>query len=178
MINLLPENYKERLKTQKKWNFFLSLELFISLIVFISAVGLFVIEIYFSAMLDYQKSVLESIRSNSKETQDLLKEFSDINQFIHSANSIIDKQESVSVNFSNIIDSMPKNIVFKSFSFSKKENDINFSIVGNSPDNQLLVEFNNNLEKVFSQKISLPLDSLTKRKDIDFTINFSIPAKK
>jgi len=177
MVNLLPEEYKKRLKNQKIWNFFLSFEMVLFLICLLAVVGLFLLEFYFKSVQSYNANMLEAVKSDSSQIDQIRKEIDILNKETILANQIISNQSKISPWFRKIVSDMSPGMNLKYFSFKKKENNFDVSIVGYAPDNDSIVSFKNNLEKDFSVRIDLPLDALTKRRDIDFTINFSLPIK-
>ena len=62
MINLLPEEYKNRIKAQKKWNGFLSLAINILFLCVFAMVGMVGIKMYFEVENRYQANILESYK--------------------------------------------------------------------------------------------------------------------
>jgi len=67
MVNLLPEEYKKRLKNQKIWNFFLSFETVLFLICLIAVIGLFLLEFYFQSVQSYNANMREAVKSDSSQ---------------------------------------------------------------------------------------------------------------
>jgi hypothetical protein len=178
MINLLPEEYKNRIKNQNKWNGLLSLEAQILFLCVFAMIGMIGIKYYFRAEDNLALIMLKAYQDKNLSSQAEIDNIGKINQEINRVNSIIKKQISVSDYFIKVSQSLEKGMNLKSFLYKYKDDGVEISLVGWAPDNNSLSKFQENLENTFQTSINIPLDSLAKRSDIDFSFNFNISTKK
>lgn len=174
MINLLPEEYKNRIKNKKKWNDFLFLEIIILFLCIFAMVGMIGIKAYFDMENKYAINMLEAYKDKNATSQAIALEIKNINLEVDRINNIIAKQQQPSDFFLKVSGALEKGMNLKSFSYKYKDNGAEISLAGYAPDNNALSKFQDNLEDIFKSKINIPLDALAKRNEIDFSFSFSI----
>ena len=182
MINLLPPQEKEFLKTEiKKRKIFIVWFLFFFFFLCFS-LTLLSIDFYIKGEIEYQNTVMMEIEN--KEQGVLIKEIIKNTDFF---NKIIEKLDSFYLKktyFSEILEKtakfLPKDSYLNNISFAvkqdKKSTNIEVAVSGFIASRESLFEFKKLLEKENGmQDIYFPPSNWTKPNNIEFFINFKIP---
>ncbi len=173
MINLIPQEYKNKALGYKKWQNVFKIQINIIILLLVLFIGLFVMDFYFSASKDYQESMLDVVKTLSPKADLIRGEVVSLNKDVEYAIGVLGNQISVIDIFDKIAINLLKGMYIQSIAVSNKE-ELLISIVGYAPDNDTLLEFRDILEEEFETEINIPLKALTKRQDIDFSIRFEI----
>ena len=175
MINLLPSQQKEELLQEEK----LRIVLIISVIVFVSAVYvfliLFAIKIYVKGELDAQSniSLTQEERLKNPEIQGLQKNIVYANEMILESRLFYSKQPRLAWIFEQLDAVLPQDMHLNRASWQKESGQMN--IAGFSPSRDTLFELKNALEDNENfEEVDFPSINWVKPRDIDFQVVFKV----
>lgn len=183
MINLLSPKEKLILiqEENQKLILILGIILFLALICF--ALILLSIRIYISGELEAQKIFLEQKKLDSSSTQEIEQEIKYQNLSFFDLKAFYEKDFRKSEILEKISQHLPSSTYLTNFYLStiiskEKENQLLISFSGFSPDRDILLEFQRNLESEdMFQQVDFPPSNWVKPNNIDFSVNFKIELK-
>lgn len=178
MINLLPPQYKEELKTEEKLKIVLILViLFFSFLVSLTLI-LFSIYIYIEGEIETQEIIItgQEKQFETSKNKKIEEEIKIINQTVSDINSFYQTQFNFTQTLEKISESLPLGTYLTNLSFNpviKKENKFRVTVSGFSPLRENLFEFKKNLEKIPEFKeLYFPPSNWIEPVNINFNICF------
>lgn len=175
MINLLPPQYKSELKKEENWKLILILGI-LFLIFLISLISiLLAIKFYLQGELELTKASLDLEEKSLKTSgiQDLREKIKLFNQNLSKLNNFYEKQTSAITILEKIFKTLPPEISLTSFSWQKNTSQVALS--GFSPNREVLLRFQKNLQEVKEfTEIDFPAQNWIKPTDIEFYVTFKI----
>jgi Tfp pilus assembly protein PilN len=175
MINLLPQQYKEELKTEDNLKIVIILGTVFLIFLISIALVLFAIKIYIEGQVALVRFLALKEAEKSQVEQAILfrEKIKAVSQTISKLDSFYKNKRDAAMILENVIQVLPKGVYLTSLSF---RNDMAIiSLSGFSPTRESLLELKNNLEakKQFSE-IYLPPQNWLKSTNIDFTVTFKV----
>lgn len=177
MINLLPEEQKQKLLEEERSRLTLILgTLFVCFLICLSLI-LFLIKNYTLWDLEAEKILLSQKEKTLSLNQDLEKEIKQSNAFLSELDSFYEQVVGVTQVLEIADGTLPAKIYLTSFDFilprTKGTNKPRISISGFSPDRNTLLNFQKNLknEQSFSDIYVSP-ESWIEQENLDFDISF------
>jgi Tfp pilus assembly protein PilN len=175
MINLLPPNQKEELKQEENFKLALIWGIIISAFLVSLALILFSIKISLLADLDAQEFFIEQEEKKleSPEMQELKTEIKKYNLVLSKLETFYRSQPDLTSILAKISSAFPEETYLTSFSFDSRTSQV--SLTGFSPNDEILLQFKENLEKTEGLKeIVFPDDTWLQDTDINFLVTFKI----
>lgn len=179
-MNLLPNTEKENLKKGLKLRLLLSLLLLLSIVSLLGVITLLPPYLLLSSNLSELKSVeAQSMKKDNKEIEDVLNLPNQINAKFSIFQASLARASFINV-IKKIIDKTTNGIFIDSISFSQNKNFRNKKgtlvlISGLAQSRDSLISFSSALKKEGSfSSVVVPVSSLTKDKNLPFSINIFI----
>ena len=177
MINLLPEEQKQRLLEEERFRLTLILgTLFVCFLICLSLI-LFLIENYTLWDLEAEKILLSQKEKTISLNQDLEKEIKESNAFLSEIDSFYGQTVGTTQLLEIVDETLPAKVYLTNFDFilpkTKGKDKPRISISGFSPDRNTLLNFQENLknEQLFSDIYVSP-ESWIEQENLDFDISF------
>ena len=172
LTNLLPPRNKAELFEEEVKNLIIILGILFFIFLFSLTLILFGIQNYVSGKIDLEKITfdMEKKKSEDSEIQNLRTKIISLNQVLSQLNSFYQEQNKLTKVFNKISETLPPQMYLTNFSYQKESNLVSLS--GFSPTQEILDNFNKNLEKEFSD-VYFPLQNWVKSTDIDFQATFT-----
>jgi hypothetical protein len=176
MINLLPLEEKNILKTEEKWRLILLLGILILFFFICLILILFSIKIYISSEVESQKATIEveGKEFEKQEVKELREKISITNKKFSQLNNFYQNQVYLTKILERISGTLLPNMYLTNMSYEKETSKIFLS--GFAPNKEILFEFKKNLEETFSTKVDV--DNQSWIKPTDFRITFKIEISK
>jgi Tfp pilus assembly protein PilN len=173
LTNLLPPKNRNEIFEEKIKNLIIIFGILISIFFLSFSLILFGIEKYISEKVNLEKNKIdfEKKKFEESEIKDLKAKITSLNKSISQLNSFYQEQSKLVEIFDKISEISPPQIYLTNFSFQKEKNLISLS--GFSPTQEILSQFQKNLEEEFLN-VDFPLQNWLKSTDIDFYCNFKI----
>ncbi len=176
MINLLPPKEKKEIRQEETFRLVLILGIIFLIFLICFSLILTSINIILSGEAEAQRIIYEQ-REEEFETpqmQTLQRDFTSFNQTISQLDSFYQNQINLTEVLEKISQTLPQGAYLTNLIISsKKERELDCSLIGFSPTRKTLLEFKANLEVEESFKeVSFPPTNWVEPKNIDFTVNF------
>jgi len=173
MINLLPPQYKEELRKERRFNLFLILEIIFFLFIISLALILFSIKIDIAAGLEEQKAIFESADKQFSYFKPIKEKVDLINKEVSIADSFYKSQYKPTILVEKISALLPEGVYLTSLSYEKKTMVVN--LVGFSPTVDALLEFRDNIKgQEGFEDVSFPIILWMQPADINFNISLRV----
>ncbi len=180
MINLLSSKEKLVLIEEENQKLILILGTILFLALLCFALILLSIKIHISGELETQKIFLEQKKLDSSSIQEVEQEIKHQNLSFLELKTFYEKDFRKSEILEMVSQKLPPNTYLTNFRLStvmlkEKENELSISLSGFSPDRDVLMEFQKNLESEdMFQEIDFPASCWVKPNDIDFLVSFKV----
>jgi len=175
MINLLPPQYKNELKQERKYKLVLILGIVVLFFLISLSLILLSIKFYTQGQVESEKILLSLKEKEFKtpETEALQKEVISINQNILKLSSFYQNQANLVEILEKLSQISPSGMYLTSLSYQKTNFQISLS--GYAPTRETLVQFKENLEKEKEFKeVNFPPSNWVAPTDINFQATFKI----
>lgn len=180
MINLLPQEEKNILKSEEISRLCLIWSIFVLFFLITLSLILFSVKTYVFGEVESQKILIdqEQQKSQTLAAQNLEQEIILVNQELLKINSFYKEQPNFTELFKKISSYVPQEIYLNSMSLERRKGDsggFQLSLTGNSQTRESLLEFKSNLESDSKiQGVYFPPSSWVKPEDINFSASFEI----
>ncbi len=180
MINLLSPKEKLVLIEKENQKLILILGIILFLALLCLALILLSIKIHISGELEAQKIFLEQKKLDNSSTQEIEQEIKDQNLSFSDLKTFYEKDFRKSEILERISQNLPSSTYLTSFHLSNiisknKESELLIFLSGFSPDRDVLLQFQKNLENEdMFQEVDFPPSNWVKPNDIDFSVSFKI----
>lgn len=180
MINLLSPKEKLILIQEENQKLILILGIILFLALLCFTLILFSIKIHISGELEAQKIFLEQKKFDSFSTQEIEQEIKHQNLSFSELKTFYEKDFRKSEILEKISQKLPSSTYLTNFYLSTKEKEskLSISLSGFSPDRDILLEFQKNLENEdMFQQVDFPPSNWVKPNNIDFSVSFKVELK-
>ena len=173
MINLLPPQYKNELKQERKYKLVLILGIVVLFFLISLSLILLSIKFYTQGQVESEKILLSLKEKQFKtpETEALQKDIVLVNQEISKLSSFYQNQTNLVEILEKLSQIFPPGMYLTSLSYQKAIFQISLS--GYAPTRETLVQFKENLEKEFKE-VNFPPSNWVVPTDINFQTTFKI----
>jgi len=175
MINLLPPEQKKELEEEE--NFKLALTFGIIILAFLVSLTLILFSIKTSLLADletqkiYIKPKQEELEK--PEMQELKARIKEYNLILSKLENFYQSQPELASILERISRNLPEKIYLTSFNFNSQTSQV--SLTGFSPNDKILLQFKENLEKTEGLKeVVFPRDTWLQDTNINFLVSFKI----
>lgn len=173
MINLLPQQEKNKLLQQKKVKVVLILAILLFITSVFTGVLLFAVKIYGLGELQAQKFLItkESQSSENPQAKELEENVSRANAAFAKLNNFYQRQSDIAGFLEKISNLLPPDVYLTNFSYQKDKSQV--ILRGESKTRDLLLQFKKSLEGEEKIKdLYSPISNLIKNTDIEFYFSF------
>lgn len=180
MINLLPPQQQEELRRYRIKKITIALGVIGTTFLVVLALVLLTLTIHLRGEVEYQSSVLETKRGESKtdEIESIQDEFSDYNEKVSKLQKFYKQQDHPSKFLKELDSVLPPSVYLTSLSYNKVEGgeyQARVRLSGYCPSRETLLGLKNKIdEKAEWGELELPPSNWVKPADISFKLNFKI----
>jgi len=173
MINLLPPQYKEELRKERRFYLLVILEVIFFFFLISLTLVLFSIKIDIAAGLEEQKVIFESASRQFSYFKPIKERVDLTNKEVSIADSFYKNQYKPTLLVEKISALLPKGVYLTSLSYEKKTMAVN--LAGFSPTVDALLEFRDNIRSQEEfEDVSFPIILWMQPADINFNISLKI----
>jgi Tfp pilus assembly protein PilN len=179
MINLLPLEEKNILKSEEKWRLIVLVGILVLIFFLCLLLILYSIKIFVASEAEAQALVIETTGKEfeNQETKDLKDKIASTNKNLSKLNDFFQESAHLTDVLEKVSDTLSPGMYLTNFTYQKQTTGqvkkLEVVLSGFAPNTDILFDFRKNLEKVFATKVDVG-DSWIKPADFRFVFNVTL----